>query len=246
MPDAPPSRPAFQALQLAFAAHIRAPENPLPAGVPAARMAVYRELFFNNVKGFLDSAFPVLSKTLGPDIWHARVADFFARHACHTPYFKEIPEEFIAYLQACPTPADPPWIHELAHYEWAELYLSVAPDADLTGIDPTGDLLAGTPVLSPLAMVMAYQYPVHRIGPGVSPAPQPTFLAVARTPDDAVRFLELSPAMAHFISLLQQDNQNTGAELVARIPATPGTDPRAALDHLRHRGVLLGTKKAGH
>lgn len=246
MPDVPPSRPAFQELQRAFAAHIRSAENPIPASIPPARMAVYRELFFNNVKGFLDSAFPVLSKTLGADTWHALAVDFFARHACHTPYFKEIPEEFIAYLHTRQNPSDPAWIHELAHYEWAELYLSVAPDADLTAIDPAGDLLAGVPVLSPLAMAMAYTYPVHRIGPGVDPAPQPAFLAVARTADDAVRFLELSPAMAHFISILQKDNTKTGADILAQIPAAAGTDARAALDHLRRRGVLLGTKKAGH
>ena len=42
--------PEFQQKQYAFAAHIRDPENnPAPSGVEDRRMAIYRELFFNNL-----------------------------------------------------------------------------------------------------------------------------------------------------------------------------------------------------
>ena len=47
-------------LQLAFAAHIRDPQNrPAPAGIEDRRMAIYRELFFNNVRDLLGRGFPV-------------------------------------------------------------------------------------------------------------------------------------------------------------------------------------------
>jgi len=43
---------SFQQHQAAFAAYIRNPENsPLPVGVKPERMAMYRELFFNNIDG---------------------------------------------------------------------------------------------------------------------------------------------------------------------------------------------------
>ena len=56
-----PDKPAFQELQYAFAAHIRDPEsNAAPEGIEDRRLAVYRELFYNNVQSLLTSTFPVL------------------------------------------------------------------------------------------------------------------------------------------------------------------------------------------
>jgi len=46
--------PEFQKKQYAFAAHIRDPENvPAPEGIEDRRMAIYRELFFNNIRNLL-------------------------------------------------------------------------------------------------------------------------------------------------------------------------------------------------
>ena len=64
------SAPDFQAFQHAFARHIRDPHHtPRPAGVPARRMAVYNELLFNNITGFLDACFPVCRKLIGEKRW---------------------------------------------------------------------------------------------------------------------------------------------------------------------------------
>ncbi len=60
---------------------------------------MYRELFFNNIEGFLSGNFPVLRKILDDQQWFALVQDFFAKHPCQSPYFSEIPEEFLDYLQ---------------------------------------------------------------------------------------------------------------------------------------------------
>jgi len=55
---------ALARLQTGFAAHIRDPQNkPAPDGIEDRRMGIYRELFFNNIKSFISSNFPVL-KTL--------------------------------------------------------------------------------------------------------------------------------------------------------------------------------------
>ena len=51
---------SFQQQQLAFIRRIKDPTAPLPAGMRPERMAVYEELFFNNLQNFVCSAFPVL------------------------------------------------------------------------------------------------------------------------------------------------------------------------------------------
>ena len=101
----------------------------------------HRELFYNNVEGFISSGFPVLRELLDDKTWHAMVRDFFSRHRCKTPYFLEISAEFLDYLEnERDTSDDPPFIKELAHYEWAELALTVAEqEIDETGIEDIDD-----------------------------------------------------------------------------------------------------------
>ncbi len=64
MPDT--AKADFIQQQYDFAAHIRNPEqNPAPAGIEDRRMGIYRELFYNNVEGFLSNGFPVLAGITG-------------------------------------------------------------------------------------------------------------------------------------------------------------------------------------
>ncbi len=90
---------ATEAYQRAFAAHLRDPAaNPPPAGVDAARAGVYVELLFNNMDDFLSNCFPVIRSILDDDVWNMLVRRFYAEHACTTPYFREIPAEFVQWL----------------------------------------------------------------------------------------------------------------------------------------------------
>jgi hypothetical protein len=92
--------PEFQRRQFAFAAHIREPDaNPRPAEIEDRRMAIYRELFLNNLVSLLGSTFPVLKKLYARDDWRRLVRGFMARHRAHTPYFLEIPREFLTFLE---------------------------------------------------------------------------------------------------------------------------------------------------
>ena len=60
-----PEIPEFQRKQYAFAAHIRDPDGaPAPEGIEDRRIAIYRDLFFNNVSQLLSNTFPVLRKIL--------------------------------------------------------------------------------------------------------------------------------------------------------------------------------------
>jgi hypothetical protein len=65
------SLPEFTRRQYAFAAHIRDPEHqPAPDDIEDRRMQIYRELFYNNVEGFLSGTFPVLRKIHSDGDWH--------------------------------------------------------------------------------------------------------------------------------------------------------------------------------
>lgn len=244
-------------LQRHFAAHIRDPAtSPPPPGVEDRRLQVYRELFFNNVAGLLAGNFPVLYRILGAERWEALVRDFYRDHRCHTPLFHEISQEFLAYLseERAARPGDPPFLFELAHYEWVELALTLhESDPDASGVDPAGDLLSGIPVLSPLAWPLAYRFPVHQLSPDFQPTDPPADLScfVAwRDHDDSVRFLAVNVVTLRLVERLQQHPELTGhAQLTGLAEELPQLDPssvleggRDALEQLRAQGILLGTR----
>ena len=61
---------ALARLQTNFAAHIRGPQGVAPPeGIEDRRMDIYRELFFNNISGFLSNNFPVLRTLYELDEW---------------------------------------------------------------------------------------------------------------------------------------------------------------------------------
>ena len=253
-----PDIPEFQQKQYAFAAHIRDPKNnPAPSGVEDRRMAIYRELFFNNLHNLIGSTFPVLKKIYKRDKFRALVRAFMIDHEAKTPYFLEIPQEFLAFLEHSYQLRDDdyPFLIELAHYEWIELALSVSEeDNDFSAIDPDGDLAEGIPVKSALAYNLAYQYPVHRISEDylpTSPGDTPTFLAVCRRSSDDMDFMELNPVTARLLELIGDNETATGRELLVRLAEEieyPDADAlvqhgATAMQQMRDAEILIGTRK---
>lgn len=248
----------FKDKQYAFAAHIRDPENvAAPDNVEPRRMAIYRKLFFNNLYSLLGTFFPVLRKLHTDDQWRGFIRGFMRHHQAQTPYFLQLPEEFLAYLQNEFEPAegDYPFLTELAHYEYAELALSVAEDEDdLANVDPNGDLLEGVPVKSVLAWSFAYQFAVHRISPDFlpkKPEGQPVYLALYRDSSDSVGFLELNAVTAALLEEIEHNQELGGAALLRQLAAKINyPDPDAlvrhgasALNEMRQLGILIGTRK---
>lgn len=251
-----PDRPVFVRQQYAFAAHIRNPEkNPGPEGIEERRMKIYRELFYNNIEGFIANTYPVLRRILPDDRWHAMMRDYFAQHISHTPLFPEMPREFLKYLEheREPQPDDPPFLLELAHYEWVELALSLLDEKiDATEIDAQGDLLDGIPVISPLAWVLSYRFPVHKIGPDFQPSEaggMQTHLIVYRDADFDVRFIEINPVTARLLQLFSGEDAVSGRAALQQVAAElhhpqPGIVIQGGmelLNDLRRRQVILGT-----
>ncbi len=128
----------LQDQQFALSRHLRDPSHPPPPGIEERRLAIYRDLFFNNIESLLAGNFPVIRQTLGDDAWRRLVRSFYARHRSQTPLFPEIAREFIRFLETRTGDGEPPWLRELAHYEWVELALQIADDATPPH-DPRGD-----------------------------------------------------------------------------------------------------------
>lgn len=249
---------AFQDKQYAFAAHLRDPEHvAAPDGIEDRRMAIYRKLFFNNLNNLLGTMFPVLRKIHSDAKWRGLIRLFMKQHRAETPYFLQLPEEFLAFLQNEFEPGDDdfPFLTELAHYEYVELALSVSTEEnDLDDFDSDGDLLAAAPVKSKLVWVYAYNYPVQRISPDYlpdCPADQPVYLAVYRCSDDSVRFLELNAVTAALLDAIDNnDEHRSGEQLLRALAETiqyPDTEAlvqhgAAALEEMRQLGIVLGTR----
>lgn len=223
--------PSFIETQYQFAGNIRDPENnPAPDDIEPRRMTIYRELFYNNIEGFIAFGFPVLRKITTDENWHKMVRDFMVKHHCKTPLFHEISREFMAYLDnERDLKDDPVFIKELAHYEWVELALGVL-DADVTPakIDGKQDILAIPLKTSPLAWSLAYQFAVHQIGADFQPqqaSEQPVYLLVYRASDDSITFLELNPVSARLIDLLNEGlTGQIAAEQIAEELQHPNPD----------------------
>jgi hypothetical protein len=243
-------------LQRDFAAHIRDPEShPAPAEIEGRRMAIYRRLFFNNINSLLAGNFPVLRALHDDDRWRSLVRDFYANHRCQTPLFPEVAREFLLYLQDLRgiRDGDPPFMLELAHYEWVELALSLDErELDEVTADPAGTLLSSRPVLSPLAWPLSYRFPVHLIKPAYQPAEAPeapTHILVYRNRSDHVKFMQLNDVTRLLLQQLQESPQLTGLQHLERVAEAIGhPDPPkvvaaggAVLEDLRERDVLLGT-----
>lgn len=225
---------AMKDSQLAMARYLRNPAcAPAPAGVEQRRLDIYQRLVYTNIESFISTGFPVLRSLYEDEHWHALVRVFIDRHPCHTPYFLEIGQEFLQFLfeEHEHRDVDPVFINELAHYEWVELALDVS-EEELPPEAPTPDPLSAIPRLSPLAWLLSYRFPVHRIGPRYRPveAADPTYLVVYRDRQERVRFMELNAVCARLVELTRDNTSATGAQLLGILAGEVGTEPAALLE----------------
>ena len=247
----------FRILQLRLGQHLRDPEKfSPPKKLEDRRLQIYRDLLFNNIKNFLSEGFPVLCSLYSPEAWQALSRSFYRQHQSHSPWFSHIGAEFVEYLvrEHQPSPEDPPFSGELAHYEYAETALFTAPDSDLK-LDQTLDPIENLPILTPLAWVYSYRWPVHTISAESIPSTPPearTHILLYRNQADQVKFMILSPAVRQLIDAIKKQEdasprmsgQAIVDDLIAQHAAyAPFRDH--ALDEIRNfhkKGVIAGAR----
>jgi len=247
----------FKRIQYEFAAYIRNPlKNSKPKNIEDRRLAIYSELFYNNVEDFIASGFPVLRTLYTDEDWHAMIRDYFSRHKAKTPHFQEMAKEFVAFLQDefQTRDCDPPFMLELAHYEWMETAVYVSTDViEDDGVNLKGDLLDEPVVISPLAWLLTYQWPVHEISVDHRPDVQcadPTLIIIYRDRAGEVGFMQVNPVTARLFELLDNDNKDiTGRQALEQIATElqhpqPEVIVNGGLDTLRllrKKDIVLGT-----
>ncbi|NVJ50812.1 MAG: putative DNA-binding domain-containing protein [Gammaproteobacteria bacterium] len=234
----------FQQAQIEFARYLRDPDRvQAPAGIEQRRLDVYRELIFNNIKGFIESGFPVLNTIVDETEWHELIYQFVRDHRAKSPYFAEVAQEFLLFLESTDLSLKSryPFIVELAHYEWVELALLIKPlDWREVRSGDSLDLLATPLCVSPVAWPLAYEYPVHAISDQYQPTEPPdapTLLVVYRNREEAVKFLEVNPLTFQLLSVLSDAPEPlTGQQAIAQLQSLV---PQIAEEVLQTNGLQL-------
>lgn len=223
----------FETVSKQLPAYIRDPKNSSPPeGIESRRVGIYRDLFYQNIESFISNGFPILRSLSNDDYWHVLVRDFMANYRCQSPYFLEISQEFLVYLQEFRQSQkdDLPFMLELAHYEWVELALDTS-TVDLseyqnkqmyltTGPSLDHRLLRQLPIVSPLAWSLAYQFPVHRIGESFQPTEADgnlSYLIVYRNFKDEVNFMEVNSVTARLLEILQVKTAKNGHQVLEQL-----------------------------
>jgi len=255
--------PRFQQLQTLFAAHIRDPQNQpyrpqkhpglgkIALEIEPRRLAAYEQLFFNNVNSFFSNLFPVTYSVLGETRWLELIREYMQKHKARTPLFHEVGQEFLLFLQADyqPRDDDPPYLLELAHYEWIELALLVDEQEGIYLVSPPQANLQSGYRLSPVAIPLAYQWPVDQISAENANPEQPetlTTLLAYRDVNDQVQFMALTPLLYDLLTRLEEKGSDPIKDVIAEMAETmqqPATTlaelALPALDGLLQQQVLI-------
>lgn len=205
----------FQRYQQEFTAYIRNPKvHKKPAGVVPARMAVYRDAVFNNIFESVSVCFPVCQAAIGKRAWRALLKDFVKSYPAQSPIFREIPQQFLAFLNTqAPQPA---FLAELAHYEWVELAIS-AQQTEPVKLSKEMKLLSEKPVLAPAHKLLDYNFALHKITKGKLPrTAEKTYFLVFRNAKFEVKFIELNPTTFQLLQLIEK-NEMTGEQALMRL-----------------------------
>jgi len=248
-------RPAFQVVQRQFLAHLRNPkEQPLPTGFARKDAGIYADLLYNKFNDSLTTCFPVTQALLGETAWRRIVEDFIAEHRCRSPYYRQIPDEFVLYLQnERQTVDDPPFLAELAHFEWMELVLSIA-EAEPFTAETLSDaqLMDAVLVFTPVMKLLHYAWPVQQISRTYQPSRPPTdttHILGFRDTADQVQFIVLNRMTAGLVQLLQKQHTATevlrelGRDLLPLELSNLEQFGAAVLADLHRQGVIIGRKK---
>ena len=138
--------------QQRFAQAIR--EGKAADGLPQERLNVYIRLIRNNIHSFIDRCYTETLQYFDSEEW-GRLKEGFVRDArAQTPYFQEIPGEFLRYCQSLPLSDG---ILALMDFEYTQLLAEVAqiPDIPNTHYSNHSKYMP-----SPAAFIRQYRYDV--------------------------------------------------------------------------------------
>ncbi|GAC1352759.1 MAG: hypothetical protein NVS3B20_21060 [Polyangiales bacterium] len=218
------------------------------------RFRVYRRMARRRLRDTIHNSFPRLVAILS-DRFDPILERFFEQAPPKSPYIRDVPGEFAHFLGRSDVlqtesarlppspllPSLPPWVAELARYEWALLDTAYIAEEEGAQAVRVGELSMDFPaVLTPAHRLLRLHWSVHRLtadidrsavveaGRGAHQAREDFALCLYRDPDShEVRALELTPLAA---SLLEE---------VARSEALAREVARNQSDSTAPRGTPL-------
>lgn len=153
------------------------------------RWLVYRRLVRNRLYETIEHCFGCLFERIGQERSGALVDRFLAERASRSPYLRDVPGEFLEWLERAGKGDLPAYGLDLARFEWAELSAAYTEDEARSILDFAMELPAA---LSPAHRLLWLKHPVHR--DGELGEETPVVLCVYRDPRSfEVHTLELSP-----------------------------------------------------
>ena len=226
---------SLQETQLEFIQYLRKSTSSSNDPDVGRRKSIYRDLVKNNINRIISDSFPISKTLIADHDWNAMIDGFITNHQSQTPYFLEICQEFLVYLnnERTQQTTDQPFMLELAHFEWIVLAMDIA-DINLHSPDPSKPTAESLYTISPLVLGLTYQYPVHLINDEYLPTPiNPTQLLVYRDRHDQVRILETDDLTLRIVQILQAHENLSYQELFNLLSAEiPDTQTTASLEKI--------------
>ena len=186
----------FKNAQYAFCLNIREQKIcSLPVGLTKEKMNLYQSLLFKNINSIVAPCFPVMRKIISTKQWEILMKGFLKQMIGGSPLFHQVSRDFVRYLATLDSKTMAfPFIAELAHYEWLELYVELLDEDISSFITPfRPNLLEEAMRLSPLACLQHYHFEVDKIGLNYLPTEKSPFVVVVyRTVGDKVKFMRLN------------------------------------------------------
>ena len=186
----------------------------------------------------------------GEAAWEKLVHGYFRAHPMWHVELNANGHRFAEYLAATDDGALPPWLHELADFEWWEWQVRIAPDApqdededdsDDVGSDGVGQQplrIAATVELRPYSYdLLAFMERAESAGEGVAPAPGHSLLLFWRDRDLDPRVDRVDPIELVVLKAVSEDTPLDAAAGAARVALDALL---ATADDLWAAGVLRG------
>lgn len=220
----------------------------------AQRFLIYRTLVHSRLRAATRESIPRAAARRGKDAFVADFARFMQDHASTSPYLRDVPGEFVAWVlpRWGDDPEVPAFLPDLARHELLEGDVRNDPAG---GEGPTGKPmeLDAPLVFDGAARLMRYGWAVHRLSYATDDRTEPTCeatdLLVYRDADAKVRYLELTPWAAAILAAVMTGGLPVKAGLLHAAAAQGGPldDDRLAkaatlFADLAERGILLGAR----